>query len=95
MSGGNVVPVIYKIASDRRTVRTECTGSVTLEEVIRHFQTLQQDPRCPNHLDVLLDLTRLDSLPETSELSRVVSEIRMFEAEFVSVHVRLWPIAKL
>jgi hypothetical protein len=44
------VPVTYRIAADRRTIRTACTGEVTLQEVIDHLRKLQQDPECPSEL---------------------------------------------
>jgi hypothetical protein len=69
------MPVTYKIDADKRTVRTKCFGRVTLHEVINHFWTLQQDSNCPDRLDVSLDLSGMDSLPETVQLSRVVSEM--------------------
>jgi len=70
------VAVTYKIDSDKKTVRTDCVGLVTLEEVIGHFQTLEQDSECPDRLDVLLNLTQMESLPETHEISRIVTEIK-------------------
>jgi len=70
------VPVMYKIDADKRTVRTTCVGLVTLEEVIGHFRTLEHDSGCPEHLDVLLDLTHIESLPGTHEISRVVTEMK-------------------
>ena len=68
--------VTYKIDADRRTVRTKCVGRVSLHEVINHFRTLQQDSNCPDRLDVFLDLSEVDSLPETVQLSTVVSEMK-------------------
>jgi hypothetical protein len=70
------VPVTYKIDADKRTVRTKCIGRVTLHEVINHFRTLQQDSNCPDCLDVFLDLSEVESLPETVQLSTVVSEMK-------------------
>ena len=68
--------VTYNVDADKRRVRTKCVGSVTLHEVIDHFRTLQQDPDCPDRLDVFLDLSDVDSLPETGQLSTVVSEMK-------------------
>ena len=68
--------VTYKIDADKRTVRTKCVGRVTLQEVINHFRTLQQDSNCPDRLDVFLDLSEVDSLPETVQLSTVVGEMK-------------------
>jgi hypothetical protein len=49
---------------------------VTLEEVIDHFRTLEQDPECSDLIDVLLDLGEVNSLPESRDLSTVVSEMK-------------------
>ena len=68
--------VTYKIDADKRTVRTKSVGRVTLHEVINHFRTLQQDSDCPDRLDVFSDLSEVDSLPETVQLSAVVSEMK-------------------
>ena len=68
--------VTYKIDVDKRTVRTKCVGLVTLQEVIGHFRTLEQDAKCPDLLDVLLDLSEVDSLPETPQISTVINEMK-------------------
>jgi hypothetical protein len=73
--------VTYKIDANTGTVRTRCLGRVTMHEVINHFKTLQQDPDCPDRLDVLLDLSEVDSLPETGQLSTVVSEVRRLRSQ--------------
>jgi hypothetical protein len=70
------VPVTYKIEADKRTIRTKCIGFVTLDEVIDHFRTLQQDPDCPDHLNVFLDLSEVDSLPGTGQISTVINEVK-------------------
>jgi hypothetical protein len=67
--------VTYKIDANKRTVRTKCVGSVTLHEIIDHFRILQQDPECPDRLDVFLDLCELESLPETGQLSTVYNAL--------------------
>jgi hypothetical protein len=69
------VPVTYKIDGDKKTVRTKCVGRVTFQ-VINHFRTLQQDSDCPDRLDVFLDLSEVDSLPETLQLCTVVTEMK-------------------
>jgi hypothetical protein len=35
-----------------------------------HFRALEQDPDCPDALDVFLDLTELDSIPEPTRFQR-------------------------
>jgi len=69
------MPVTYEINTTRRLIHTHCVGPVTLEEVLGHFTELIQDPACPDHLDVLLDLTETTSLPTSNQLRAVSSEI--------------------
>jgi hypothetical protein len=37
---------------------------------------LEQDPRCPERTDVFLDLSEVDSLPETPQILTVVNELK-------------------
>jgi hypothetical protein len=69
------MPVTYEIDSQRRLIRTRCVGATTLEEVLEHFDTLQRDPRRPDHLDVILDLSAQVSLPEADQLRAVAARI--------------------
>jgi hypothetical protein len=73
------VPISYKIDANGRTIRTKCVGFVTLREVIDHFRTLEQDCECPDLLDVFLDLTEVDSLPDTQEISAVITEMKRIQ----------------
>jgi hypothetical protein len=73
------MPVTYSIDVAQKTIRTRCVGDVKLADVISHFRDLQNDVRCPPHLDVLLDLSETTSLPETSQLSAVTNEIRKIQ----------------
>jgi hypothetical protein len=75
------VPVTYKIDTEKRVIRTKCSGDVTLQEVIDHFKSLSEDQACPTRLDVMLDLSEADSLPETSHLRRVVGELRAIRGQ--------------
>ena len=69
------MPVTYKIEDDKRTIRTKCIGFVTLDEVIDHFRTLQQDPDC-RITSMFLDLSEVDSLPGTGQISTVINEVK-------------------
>ena len=69
------MPITYQIDVDNRTIRTKGLGNVTLRDVIDHFRTLEQDPQCPERIDVFLDLSEVDSLPETPQVSTVVGEL--------------------
>ncbi len=75
------VPITYEIDADKRTIRTKGGGYVTLKEVIDHLRVLEQDPRCPERADVFLDLSEVDSLPETPQISTLVGELERTRAK--------------
>jgi hypothetical protein len=70
------VPITYKIDDDKSVIRTNAVGRVTLHEVIDHFRTLERDPQRPERTDVFLDLSEVESLPSTSEISTVADELK-------------------
>lgn len=70
------MPVTYSIDPNARIIRTACVGNVTPDDVANHFLELQGDPACTGHLDVLLDLSQLTSLPETNQLSGVAIQLK-------------------
>lgn len=72
------MPVTYSIDSACRLIRTTCSGPVTSKEVIEHFRTLRQDPLCAGTLDVLLNVSDSNLMPEPSDLGLVVAELRAF-----------------
>jgi hypothetical protein len=65
------VPVTYSIDPTRKLIRTACTRPLTFAHVIDHFRQLNEDPACSGRLDVLLDVTDVDSLPDSSQLGAV------------------------
>jgi hypothetical protein len=69
------MPVTYVINAQERLIRTRCIGNVVVGEVINHFRTLEQDPDCPERLDVFLDVSETTSLPFTAEITAVAQEI--------------------
>ncbi len=69
------MPVTYQIDRPNAIIHTKCSGDVTLEEVIGHFQELAGDPDCPYHPDVLLDLSEQTTIPKTDQLRAVAREI--------------------
>jgi hypothetical protein len=69
------MPVIYSISSADRLIRTACIRPVSFSEVIEHFRTLQQDPACSGSLDVLLDVSAADLLPESAQLGAIKTEL--------------------
>src|SRR5262245_8477381 len=65
------MPITYHIDRSRSLIRTTCTGPVLYDEVVRHFVILAQEPRLPDRLDVLLDVTAVTSVPATQHLRGV------------------------
>jgi hypothetical protein len=84
------MPVTYQIDKVNGIIRTTCAGPVTIEEVIDHFRVLEQDPDCPDQVDVLLDLSRQTSIPKMENLRDVVGEIKRIRGR---VHFGLCAIA--
>jgi hypothetical protein len=73
------MPVSYSLDQGSAVIRTRCTGDVTFAEVVDHFRALRQDPNCPACLDVLLDLTKITSIPSSDQLqavSRVIGGVQ-------------------
>jgi hypothetical protein len=69
------MPVTYQIDKTQSVIRTQCTGPVTLPEVLAHFRELEIDEDCPNQLDVVLDLTQQVTIPSSDQLRSVSKEI--------------------
>jgi hypothetical protein len=73
------MPVKYTIDTKERVIRTQCTGMVTLAEVIDHFRELERDPECAERLDVLLDLSQVDSLPNSNQIRAISLELKTLQ----------------
>jgi hypothetical protein len=71
------MPVTYSIDALGKMIRTTCSGPVKLEEVLEHFRTLQDDPACTGQLDVLLNVSETQALPQASQLSAVSGAVGM------------------
>ena len=69
------MPVTYVIDASRKMIRTRCTSPLTFADVTGHFRTLRDDPACSGHLDVLLDVSEADALPESRQLGAVGAEL--------------------
>jgi hypothetical protein len=67
--------VTYKIDASQKIIRTECSGAVSLAEVIAHFRELGEDPACYGKLDVLLDVSGMDTLPQGRQFGAINSAI--------------------
>jgi hypothetical protein len=71
------MPVTYSIDAQGKMIRTTCSGPVKLGEVLDHFKTLQDDPACTGQLDVLLNVSETESLPQTTQLGNVIGAVSM------------------
>lgn len=69
------MPVTYSIDASRKTIRTRCSSPLTFADVIGHFRELNQDPACSGHLDVLLDVSEADTVPESRQLGAISAEL--------------------
>ena len=74
------MPVSYRFNAELGCVETRCAGAVTFAEVRAHFRELEADVSLPPRLDVLLDLSEMQSLPETQQLEVLVGDIRRVAA---------------
>jgi hypothetical protein len=75
------VPVTYRHDREAGRIHTSCTGAVTLEEVSRHFHQLENDASLATPLDVLLDLTACESVPESGQLRAIASDVDRLQAK--------------
>jgi hypothetical protein len=62
------MPVAYVIDTTRKLIHINCSGVVTLADVLDHCAKLKNDPACAGHLDVMLDVRESDTLPESKDL---------------------------
>jgi hypothetical protein len=69
------MPVTYQIDGANRLIHTKCIRPLTAAEVIDHFRLLEQDPSCPDRLDVLLEVRDGISVPSSGDLRAVTSAI--------------------
>ena len=78
-SSASVMPITYRIDRERGLIFTVCAGDVTLPQVRAHFDALQSDPDCPRRPSVLLDLTRIASLPEIPQVRAAAERVGQVE----------------
>lgn len=62
------MPISYVIDTARGLIHTRCHGTVTLTEVLSHFQALKDGPNQTSHLDVVLDLCDVTSSPTADQI---------------------------
>jgi len=75
------MPVTYQFDREAGFIETHCTGELTFDEVMRHFQQLEAEPLLPERLDVLLDLDETTSLPESVQLLEVTRTVERLKAK--------------
>jgi len=52
---------------------------LTLDEVVEHFRELDRDPECTDRLDVLLDVSEVNSLPNASQIRAASLEVKKIQ----------------
>lgn len=67
--------ITYSYDPDSGILRTRCTGRVTLEDTLEHFDQVASDPNVPAGCKALLDLTQMESLPETRQVRSVADAL--------------------
>lgn len=72
---GADLPIFYELDRDSRLIRTRCVGNATYAEVIEHFRELESLAPLPPRLNVLLDLTAMESLPDGAQMRGVASAV--------------------
>ncbi len=60
--------VTYRIDPGRRRIVTVCEGNTTLPDVLAHFDELDHDEQCPLGADVLLDLSKMTTVPNVGQI---------------------------
>ena len=70
------MPIPYQIDRTQALIRTKCIGNVSLDEVLGHFDELEANPDCPPLLDVLLDFSDLETVPDSDQLVAVADRMR-------------------
>jgi len=69
------MPVTYTIDAEEKVIRTSCTNPLTLPDVLDHFRALREDPEFFGSLDVLLNVSEVDALPERTQLGAVITDL--------------------
>jgi hypothetical protein len=75
------VPVTYQIDTTTRRIHTICSRPLKFAEVVDHFRALKEDPTCKGQLDVLLDVSDADPLPESRQLAAIGTELDAVRAK--------------
>jgi hypothetical protein len=71
------MPVTYRIDTATKTIRTTCSRPLKFAEVMDHFRCLKEDPSCSGPLNVLLDVSDADLVPQASQLGAVSAALSL------------------
>lgn len=71
------MPVTYSVDTATKTIRTTCSRPLQFAEVMDHFRRLKEDPVCSGSLDVLLDVSDADLVPQASQLGAVSAAVSL------------------
>lgn len=69
------MPVTYSIDTTRRLICTVCARPLTFSQVLDHFRELKEDPACSGRLDVLLNVSDVDLVPESYQIGAVAAAV--------------------
>ncbi|MCB1228898.1 MAG: hypothetical protein KDN19_01450 [Verrucomicrobiae bacterium] len=75
------VPIEYEIDPGEGLVKVRCSGSFTIDQMIRHSLRVNEDPRFKPGMDTLIDFRHADLADDVEALSRYVdhsSELAQF-----------------
>jgi hypothetical protein len=75
------MPVTYRIDAATRTIRTTCSRPLAFAEVMDHFRGLKEDPACSGPLNVLLDVSDADLVPQASQLGAVSAAVSLVRSK--------------
>jgi hypothetical protein len=75
------MPVTYRIDSATKTIRTTCSRPLKFAEVMDHFRCLKEDPACSGSLNVLLDVSDADLVPQASQLGAVSAAVSLVRSK--------------
>ena len=75
------MPITYQLDAERRLIRTEAAGDVTLEEVFGHLRDVEADPGLPAEANGLIDLSECTSLLTTEQVVSIEPVLRRLDGK--------------
>lgn len=76
------MPIPCQIDPQYSVLHAKCVGAVTLEEILRNIADLEKEITGFNKLDLLLDISDLGDIPETTEIASIVNRIEDLKRTF-------------